>query len=220
MIPLRDLNPRRRFPLVTIGLIALNVVVFIYEFFLPGEEALNLFTSNWGLVPAQLLQLQPRAILSVFTSMFLHSGFVHLAGNMLYLWIFGDNVESAMGSFRFTIFYLLCGIGAALGQVVVDPSSIVPMIGASGAISGVLGAYLLLYPRVQVETLIFIGFFVRLIKIPALVVLGSWILLQLLSGIMSLGAEATGGVAFFAHIGGFLTGLALVGLFKRRRWWE
>jgi membrane associated rhomboid family serine protease len=220
MIPLRDINPRRRFPLVTIGLIALNVVVFAYEFFLPGEEALNLFTLNWGLIPAQLMQLQPRAILSVFTSMFLHGGLFHLASNMLYLWIFGDNIESALGSFRFIIFYLLCGIGAALGQVVVDTSSTVPMIGASGAISGVLGAYLLLYPRVEVETLVFIGYFIRLVKMPALVVLGLWILLQLLSGFLSLGVEATGGVAFFAHIGGFFTGLVLVGLFKRRRWWE
>jgi membrane associated rhomboid family serine protease len=220
MIPLRDINPRRRFPLVTIGLIVLNVVVFAYEFFLPGEEALNLFTSNWGLVPAQLMQLQPRAILSVFTSMFVHGGLFHLAGNMLYLWIFGDNIESALGSFRFIIFYLLCGIGAALGQVLTDTSSTIPMIGASGAISGVLGAYLLLYPRVEVETLVFIGYFIRLVKMPALVVLGLWILLQLFSGLLSLGAAATGGVAFFAHIGGFFTGLVLVGLFKRRRWWE
>jgi membrane associated rhomboid family serine protease len=152
--------------------------------------------------------------------MFVQGGFMHLLGNMLYLWIFGDNIESAMGSFRFTLFYLLCGVGAAIGQVLVDARSLVPMVGASGAISGVLGAYLLLYPRAEVETLLLLGYFVRLVRLPALVVLGFWIVLQLLSGVLSLGAAATGGVAFFAHIGGFAVGVVLVSVFRRRRWWQ
>ncbi len=220
MIPIRDINPTRRFPLVTVILIVLNVIVFVFELMLPSESMLDSFAYTWGLVPYELMQLDPWAIITVFTSMFLHGGFMHLASNMLYLWIFGDNIEFALGSFRFIIFYLLCGIGAALGQVLINPSSTVPMIGASGAVSGVLGAYLLLYPRAEVETLVFLGYFVRLIRLPALVVLGLWIFLQLSSGLLSLGMEATGGVAFFAHIGGFLSGLALVVLLRRRRWWE
>ncbi|MGQ9494035.1 MAG: rhomboid family intramembrane serine protease [Anaerolineae bacterium] len=220
MIPLRDINPRRRFPLVTVGIILLNILVFLYELMLPTTRALNSLVYAWGLIPYRLMQLDVAAILTVFTSMFLHSGFMHLAGNMLYLWIFGDNVESAMGTLRFIVFYLLCGIGAALGQVLVDPRSQIPMVGASGAISGILGAYLFLYPHAEVETLILFGYFARLVRLPALVVLGMWIVTQLLSGVLALGMQATGGVAWFAHIGGFFAGVLLVGLFRRKRWWE
>ena len=219
MIPLRDINPTRRFPIVTLSIIALNALVFLYEFLLPSNS-LEALVYQWGLVPAQLTALQLGAVLRVFTSMFIHGGFMHLAGNMLYLWIFGDNIESALGPLRYLLFYLLCGVGAALGQTLLDPASRIPMVGASGAISGVLGAYLLLYPRAQVETLLLLGYFVRLVRLPALVVLGFWIVLQLFSGLLSLGAPATGGVAVFAHIGGFAVGLALVGLLKRRRGWE
>jgi membrane associated rhomboid family serine protease len=220
MIPLRDINPTRRFPLVTVGIIGLNVLVFAFELLSPSVDMLNALVSSWGLVPYRLVHLEPLAFLTVFTSMFLHSGPAHLIGNMLYLWIFGDNLEGAMGSFRFTVFYLLCGIGAALGQVLVSPLSTVPMVGASGAISGVLGGYLLLFPRAEVETLVFLGYFLRLVRLPAVVVLGLWIILQLFSGLMSLDMVATGGVAWFAHIGGFVVGILLVGLFRRRRWWE
>lgn len=220
MIPLRDINPRRRFPLVTLTLVLLNVAVFVYELLLPSESALDSLAFAWGLVPYQLTQLDPRAFLSIFTSMFIHGGFMHLLGNMLYLWIFGDNIESALGSLRFLVFYLLCGVGAAAGQVLVDPLSRIPMVGASGAISGVMGAYLLLYPRAEVETLLFLGYFVRLVRMPALVVLGMWILLQLFSGLAALGMDASGGVAWFAHIGGFIAGLVLVVLLRRKRWWE
>lgn len=220
MIPLRDINPTRRFPLVTVGIIGLNVLVFGFELLSPSVDMLNALVSSWGLVPYRLVHLEPLAFLTVFTSMFLHSGPAHLIGNMLYLWIFGDNLEGAMGSFRFTVFYLLCGIGAALGQVLVSPLSTVPMVGASGAISGVLGGYLLLFPRAEVETLVFLGYFLRLVRLPAVVVLGLWIILQLFSGLMSLDMVATGGVAWFAHIGGFVVGILLVGLFRRRRWWE
>jgi len=220
MIPLRDINPRRRFPWVTVGIILLNILVFLYEFMLPSERALNALVYTWGLVPYRLMQLDVVAILTVFTSMFMHSGLMHLLGNMLYLWIFGDNVESALGSLRYTLFYLLCGVGAALGQVLVDPRSQIPMVGASGAISGILGAYLFLYPHAEVETLILFGYFTRLVRLPALVVLGMWIVTQLLSGVLSLGMQATGGVAWFAHIGGFFTGVVLVSFFRRKRWWE
>ncbi len=220
MIPLRDINPRRRFPLVTLVLIILNVVVFAYELLQPSENALNSFMFTWGLIPARLMQWGPQAIATIFTSMFIHSGFMHIIGNMLYLWIFGDNIESALGSFRFIVFYLLCGVGAAMGQVLMDPSSEIPMVGASGAISGVMGGYLMLYPKAQVETLLFLGYFMRLVRLPAIVVLGMWIVTQLLSGLASLGASAAGGVAVFAHIGGFVAGLVLVLLFRRPRWWE
>jgi len=204
---------------MTILIIALNVIVFAYEFML-SETGLESLINNWGLIPYQLTALQPTAFVRILTSMFLHGGVMHLLGNMLYLWIFGDNVESAMGSPCFAVFYLLCGIGAGLGQVLAGPNSEIPMVGASGAISGVLGAYLVLYPHAQVETLLLMGFFVRLVRLPAVVVLGFWIVLQLFSGVLSLDAASTGGVAFFAHVGGFVAGLALVFVFRRRRWWE
>jgi membrane associated rhomboid family serine protease len=147
--------------------------------------------------------------------MFVHAGFFHVAGNMLYLWIFGNNVEDSMGKIRFAIFYLLCGLGAAFAQIVVSPASRVPMVGASGAISGVLGAYLLLFPHARVLTLIPLGFFTPLAEIPAVIVLGFWIVVQLFNGLLTFNFEG-GGVAWFAHVGGFATGMLLLGLFKRR----
>jgi membrane associated rhomboid family serine protease len=219
MIPLRDINPSRRPPVVTIAIIVLNVIVFALEFLAPSYM-LNEMAGAWGLVPSRLTSLEPMAFVTLFTSMFLHGGPAHLLGNMLYLWIFGDNIEGALGSLRFIVFYLLCGIGAALGQTVVNPSSTIPMIGASGAISGILGSYLVLYPRAEVETLLFLGYFIRLVRLPTLVVLGSWIFTQLFSGVLSLGMRATGGVAWFAHVGGFAAGVLLIGILRRRRWWE
>jgi membrane associated rhomboid family serine protease len=219
MIPLRDINPSRRPPVVTVVLIALNILVFGLEFILP-YDALNALTSTWGLVPSRLVSLEPMAFIALFTSMFLHGGLAHLLGNMLYLWIFGDNIEGVLGSLRYVVFYLLCGLGAGLGQTLINPSSTIPMIGASGAISGVLGAYLVCFPQAEVETLLLLGYFVRLVRLPTVAVLGSWIFTQLLSGVLSLGMEATGGVAWFAHIGGFAAGAVLIGIFRRRRWWE
>ncbi len=219
MIPIRDINPTRRFPVATVLIIVLNVIVFVFEFLLP-YDTLEAVVTTWGLVPSRLVSLEPLAFVTILTSMFLHSGPAHLLGNMLYLWIFGDNIEAAMGSFRFVIFYLLCGLGAALGQVVVSLRSTVPMVGASGAISGILGSYLVLYPRAEVETLVFLGYFLRFIRLPTVAVLGSWILLQLFSGVLSLGMQATGGVAWFAHVGGFVTGILLIAFFRRPRWWE
>jgi len=221
MLPLRDVNPTRHFPLMTVILIAINVLVFIYELILGPQ--LEGFVQSWAIIPYEIthgVDLPPASIqpiyLTLITAMFLHGGFVHIAGNMLFLWIFGNNIEDAMGSLRFLVFYLLCGLAAAFAQIAVGPNSDVPNIGASGAIAGVLGAYLLLFPRAEVQTLVFLGFFVRLVRLPALLFLGLWFVLQLFSGVAGLGMEATGGVAWFAHIGGFIAGIVLINLFRRR----
>jgi membrane associated rhomboid family serine protease len=222
MIPLHDDNPTRIKPIFTVGLIAVTVFVFGYQLSL-GPKAGQTFVYQYGAIPAVLfgfeslpsqIQMIP-APFSLITSMFLHGGIMHLVGNMLYLWIFGNNIEDAMGHGRFVLFYLICGVIAALSHALTDAGSVVPMIGASGAISGILGAYLLLYPRAQVLVLIPLGFFTRLMYIPAGFVLGLWFLLQLISGSATVG-QGGGGVAWFAHIGGFLAGMILVGLFKQR----
>ncbi len=221
MIPLHDDNPTTITPVLTIGFIATCCLVFLYQVSLSGQPG-QLFVYQYGAIPAVVFghqALPPEAVAipamaSLVTSMFLHGGWMHLIGNMLYLWIFGNNIEDVMGHVRFVIFYVTCGILAALAHAVTDSSSIVPMVGASGAISGVLGAYLLLFPRAQVLVFIPFGFFSRLMYIPAGWVLGFWFLLQLLSGSASLG-RGGGGVAWFAHIGGFVAGMALIGLFKR-----
>lgn len=218
MIPLYDENPSRTRPYITLTIIALATAGFLYEFLLPSERALNAFIGTFALIPANLLNdPSPGNIMTLFTAMFLHAGWLHLIGNMLYLWIFGNNVEDAMGHIRYLIFYFLSGLGASALQIAVDPGSVVPNLGASGAIAGVLGAYLLLYPQARVVSLLFLGYFIRLVRIPALIVLGFWIILQLFSGLGSLGLQQTGGIAYFAHIGGFATGLLLVNLFARRR---
>ncbi len=221
MIPLHDDNPTDIFPVLTITFIAVCILVFFWQVSL-GEGYQSAIYSL-GVIPAVLLdkvQLPPDHILipaelTLLTSMFLHGGFMHLAGNMLYLWIFGNNVEDAMGHGRFIVFYLLCGIVAAAGQTLQNPDSLIPMIGASGAISGILGAYLLLYPRAKVLVLIPLGFFTQLVRMPAGWVLGLWFLIQLLSS--ALVNPDGGGVAWFAHIGGFIAGMLLVPLFKQRK---
>jgi membrane associated rhomboid family serine protease len=183
-------------------------------------QAFEDFIKEFGLVPCHLTGAcpvgpdLPLPVLTIFTSMFMHGGLVHLAGNMLYLWIFGNNVEDTLGHTRYLVFYLLSGIAAALAQTLVGPSSVVPMVGASGAISGVLGAYLVLFPGARVTTLIILGFFFRLVQIPAMVVLGFWIVLQVLNGLGSFGSS--GGVAFFAHIGGFVAGMGLLYVLRPR----
>lgn len=222
MIPLHDDNPTDIFPVLTIFFISACVLVFLWQASL-GSEGYQIAIYRLGVIPAVLLdkvQLPPDHILipaelTIFTSMFMHGGFMHLAGNMLFLWIFGNNVEDAMGHGRFIIFYLLCGIAAAAGQTIQDPDSLVPMIGASGAISGILGAYLLLYPRAKVLVLIPLGFFTQLVRMPAGWVLGLWFLIQLVSS--ALVNPDGGGVAWFAHIGGFIAGMLLVPLFKQRK---
>jgi membrane associated rhomboid family serine protease len=219
LIPLRDINPTERFAVVTFILIVLNIGVFLYEITL-GRIGGELFMQNFALVPAKLFASSPTAgqpvpvIATLITSMFLHGGFLHIAGNMLYLWIFGNNIEDAMGRLRFTVFYALCGLFAAFAHAYANRYSTVPMIGASGAISGVLGAYLLLYPRARVVTLVFFGFYVRTVQIPAMIVLGFWFALQFLNAMLDSGSR--GGVAWYAHVAGFVAGMLLVGVFKRK----
>ncbi|MCY4209448.1 MAG: rhomboid family intramembrane serine protease [Gammaproteobacteria bacterium] len=220
MIPLHDDNPTQIFPALTVTFIAACVLVFLWQVSL-GTQGYQAAVYALGVIPAVLLDqaaLPPELsvvppTLTVFTSMFLHGGFMHLAGNMLFLWIFGNNVEDAMGHGRFIVFYLLCGIAAVFGQVMQNPTSEIPMIGASGAISGVLGAYLLLYPQARVLVLIPLGFFIQLVRLPALWVLSLWFAIQLISS--ALTSSEGGGVAWFAHIGGFLAGMALIPFFKR-----
>jgi len=217
MIPLRDINPTRTFPLTTLLLIVANVLVFIYELILPSEEALQGFIYTMGAIPYEVVHsFGPRVAINLLTSIFLHAGFVHIIGNMLFLWIFGNNVEDNMGRLRFAAFYLLCGFGASATQIAVAPSSRVPIIGASGAIAGVLGAYLPLFPHAQIDTLLILGYFIRLVRLPAVLVIGLWVMLQFFSGLASLGIVQAGGVAWFAHIGGFIAGLLLVNIFRRR----
>jgi membrane associated rhomboid family serine protease len=233
MIPLKDDVPSRGVPVVTIAIIVVNALAYLYQFSLgidvrgPGAGADQAFVMEFGLVPCRLTggcataDEFPSPVLTIFTSMFLHGGLFHIGGNMLYLWIFGDNVEDTLGHGRFLIFYLAAGAAAALAQAYLNPGSRVPMIGASGAISGVLGAYLLLFPYATVLTLVTFGFFIRFLHVPAMIVLGFWVFVQLLNGYItfsahSLGRGESGGVAWFAHIGGFLAGMLLLFLFRPR----
>ena len=221
MIPIRDHIPTRRLPVITIAFIALNVLVFMMELSLQaagGLEALDVLTYRWGVTPYRITRgFSVTALLTLFTSQFLHGGPMHLIGNMLYLWIFGNNVEDSMGRIHFVVFYLLCGVLAGLTQVFADANSMVPAIGASGAVAGVLAGYIILFPHARVDALIAMGYFMRLRPVPAYLVIGLWFLLQLLNGVMSLGVGQMGGVAWFAHIGGFLAGLLLIKLFARSR---
>jgi membrane associated rhomboid family serine protease len=210
MIPLRDANPTNRTPVVTIALIVINVLVYLYEWLISAEPAqMMAFFDQWAIIPQQLTNNFTPEVITIFTAMFLHGSWLHLGGNMLYLWIFGDNIEDRLGPVRYIIFYLLGGIGATVAQVAVNPNSAIPNVGASGAIAGVLGGYLLLYPRARITTLVF-----RFItQVPAYVVLGFWFVLQLFQGVGSLSVPTdadTGGVAFFAHVGGFVVGLVLI----------
>lgn len=200
MFPVSDVIPSRTTPVVTIGLIMLTALAFLYELQLDRPE-LQTLVGTYGVTPAHLVWP------TLMTSLFLHAGWIHVGGNMLYLWIFGDNVEDALGRVRYLIFYLVCGTAAAAGQIAVHPTAMTPLIGASGAVSGVMGAYLVLYPRSRVLTAIFVIFFLDLIEVPAVVFLGIWFVLQLFSGVGSIGAETLdGAIAFWAHVGGFVTG--------------
>jgi membrane associated rhomboid family serine protease len=221
MIPLRDANPVRRTPVVTIAIIVACVVAFAYRLGLDQGGAEEAFFERYGLVPANLTAAIETGrglgeqVLAIVTSMFLHVDFWHLAGNMIFLWIFGNNIEDRLGRLGFVAFYLLAGVAAALAQVAIDPSSPVPMVGASGAISAILGTYIVLFPGARVLSLVPFVFFYQLIEVPAWVYLGVWFVLQLIPGLGSLGAAGgAGGVAFFAHIGGFVAGVA-VGLLIR-----
>ena len=210
MFPVSDVIPSRTTPVVTIAIIILNAIAFLYELTL-GERELEQFVQAFGVVPADF------SWLTVLSSMFLHGGWLHFLGNMLYLWIFGDNVEDRFGHLRYLVFYLFCGAIAALGQSITNPYSVVPMIGASGAIAGVMGAYFVLYPHSRVLTAVFIFFYLDLVEIPAIFFLGIWFFMQLFSGVGSIGADAaSGGVAFWAHVGGFVAGAGLGALVRLR----
>ncbi|MFB6356855.1 MAG: rhomboid family intramembrane serine protease [bacterium] len=216
MFPVRDLNPTEQVPLITYVFIAINLLVFGYQLGLP-REVLKQFIHVWGFVPVDFTQSPGSGeITTAFTSMFLHGGPIHLAGNMLFLWVFGDNIEDELGPVNFLVFYLLCGIAAVAGQYWAAPYSEIPMVGASGAISGVMGAYLLLYPSTRILTIVIIIYLVRFIYLPAWFFLGYWFLLQFLSGTISMYSDqsAQGGVAWFAHIGGFAAGIFLMLLWK------
>jgi membrane associated rhomboid family serine protease len=234
MFPYRDDNPTVLTPVATFALILANFAAWALLQGFGTEPALPRSVCSLGLIPGELLgQVEPGTRVQLgpstacvltgtstwytaVTSMFLHGGWLHLIGNMWFLWVFGNNVEDSMGHIRYVIFYLLCGLAAATAQILTNPASTIPMVGASGAISGIMGAYIVLYPRVRVHMLVFLGFFITTIAVPAWVMLGYWFLLQLLGGVPSLGSER-GGVAFWAHAGGFVAGMVLIFLFRDRK---
>ena len=203
--PYKDDNPRVLFPFVTYGIIGLNILVFWAQFFVYGNERL---ISTFAFVPYEF------KLFTIFTSMFMHGGLMHIIGNMWFLYIFGDNVESILGHVRFLLFYLFCGIGAAVAQFLIQPDSTTPMVGASGAIAGILGAYMIKFPKARVHVLAVIFIFITTIVVPAQLVLGLWFLMQLSGGLGSLGFDTTGGIAWFAHIGGFIVGISTLRIFQ------
>ena len=231
MFPLRDENPTELTPVVTFVFIAINVLVWVFVQQGGGGQGFLSSLCTFGAIPADITgAINPGSVIAlgqdatctvgglgwmtILTSMFMHGSWMHLIGNMWFLWVFGNNIEDSMGHVRFIIFYLLCGVLASLAHIVTDPGSAVPTVGASGAISGVMGAYIVLYPKVKVQTLIFLVVYIRVFLLPAWVLLGQWFVMQLISGVGELGAEG-GGVAFWAHIDGFVAGLALIKLFER-----
>lgn len=221
MIPLRAELFRRRAALVTTLLILVNTAVFLYQFSLPSRAA-NALVAGFGLIPLHVSQVASHggnfqgALLPIFTSMFLHGGILHLLGNMLFLWVFGGGVEDRLGHLRYLFFYLVCGVGAALVHVVTNWGSPVPTIGASGAISGVMGAFIVLFPRSRILTLVPLLFIFFTVRLPAMIMLGYWFLIQFLSGLSTFGEIGQGGVAWWAHIGGFGLGALLIWRFRRR----
>ena len=239
MFPLKADVPIRTFPGVSVAVIVVNVALYLYEFFLwfdPGSAGrpsmggvlYAQFVLEFGLIPCRVRDICPPALetalagalspmVTVLTSMFVHGSLLHVGGNMLYLWIFGSVIEDAMGHGRFVLFYLVCGIVAAAAQFLQDPASAIPMVGASGAVAGALGAYVVLYPQTHIRTLLIVGFYVRVILVPALVVLGFWVVLQFANGLFTFARGDAGGVAVLAHLGGFVAGLGLVHIFRGER---
>src|ERR1051326_3894055 len=232
MFPYRDENETQRAAIVALAIIAVNVLVWLFVQGAGSETTVAASICNLGLIPGALTGTLPpgttvplgeglvcaaepgHGLTHLFTHMFLHGSWMHLLGNMWFLWLFGNNIEDSMGHIRFVVFYLICGLAAAAGQVFTQPNSVVPMVGASGAISGVMGGYLVLYPRVRVYTLVFLGFFVTSIALPAWAMLGYWFVIQFISGVVSIGGQGAG-VAFWAHVGGFVAGIVLIKLFAR-----
>ena len=209
--PYKDDNPRILFPFVTYTIIGINSLVFIYQYLILPPESLGDIISTYALTPTT------PSVITVFTSMFMHGGLMHIIFNMWFLWIFGDNIESVLGHKRYVLFYLLCGVGAALAQIQINTGSQIPMVGASGAIAGVLGAYLIRFPRATVHVLVILIIFITFIRVPAMVVIGIWFLSNLTAGLGTLGVEETGGTAWFAHLGGFVSGVVLNQVFKKIR---
>ena len=232
MFPYKDENPGLTTPVVTIAIIAINIMVWVLVQGMGAEPTLSRSVCELGLVPSNFLerlahpiavQFAPNVVCQIasqrawytpLTSMFLHGSWLHIIGNMWFLWVFGNNVEDSTGRMRFVVFYLLAGLAAAAAQTLTSPDSVVPMVGASGAIGGVMGAYIVLFPRVRVHTLIFLGFYATTIAVPAYFMLGYWFLIQVVSGLPALGGGGEGGVAFWAHVGGFATGAALIFVFR------
>jgi Uncharacterized membrane protein (homolog of Drosophila rhomboid), COG0705 len=215
MIPLKDINPSRSFPIVNLAIILICSVIWLYEVSLEEYE-FNDFIYNFGLVPAEVFS-KPYQL---FTHMFLHGSWLHIIGNMWFLWVFGDNVEDRLGKFKYLLFYVLCGLGAAVIQSLVSfltGAVHVPMVGASGAISGVLGAYLYLFPHARILALVPVFFFLTFMELPAVFFIGMWVFIQIINGLITLPFASMGGVAWFAHIGGFFVGYKLVRVFYRRR---
>jgi membrane associated rhomboid family serine protease len=218
MIPIGDFNPRRNVPVVTILLVLANAVVFLYQLALP-EAGMQRLVYRAAMIPLRVTQYWgPGAATSLITSMFLHGSWMHIIGNMLYLWVFGDNIEESLGSLRYLLFYLASGVVASLAQIAIDPVSATPVIGASGAVAGVLGAYVVLFPRARVRTLVTLFYFLRVIELKAVIVLGLWFVLQLFNGLASITAMSSGGVAWFAHLGGFAAGVLVGALLRLKRW--
>lgn len=223
MIPLKDENPSQTIPIVNILLILANMAIFIYQYFFASTDIQTLFL-RLGSIPYEFTHFvdkDPPALvpvpLTIFTSMFMHGGGVHLLSNMLFLWIFGDNVEDKLGHFRYFSFYVLCGVAGAISHILTNLHSQVPSIGASGAIAGVMGAYMWLFPRARIVALLILVIFVQVVKVPAIVMIGYWILIQVLSGFAGWGSRAGGGIAWFAHLGGFVAGLFLIIIMRKGR---
>lgn len=213
MFPIRDHNPSLRFPFVTLAIIAITSYVFFLEISAPDIEV---FIRQYALIPSQVNFLNPITLLPFFYSIFLHGGWLHILSNMWFLWIFGDNVEATLGHIKYFFFYIVCGLAAGLLQYFISPFANIPMLGASGAIAGVLGAYLVLYPHHKIDTIVPFGFYISRIEIPASIMLGYWFVIQLFSGFGSIGLQETGGVAFWAHVGGFVAGWILVRFLRPR----
>ncbi len=227
MIPIRDENSKKTFPIIVILILLANIAVFVQQYFI--DENPEAFVYRLGAIPWEITHFedlpdQPLShdtifpnLLTLVTSMFIHGGLLHLLGNLLYLWIFGDNVEALTGHVRFIFFYLACGFVATLTHVVFDPNSTIPMVGASGAISGILGAYLVRFPKARIHVLFIFFILIRIIRVPAVIVLGFWFLMQIANGVGTLSSESMGGVAWFAHIGGFVAGILLIPLFEVKK---
>ncbi len=222
MIPLKDENPSNTIPIVNVSLILANIFVFIYQYFVaPGGPSALFY--QLGCIPyefSHISDIGPPALipvpLTILSAMFVHGGLIHLISNMLFLWIFGDNVEDRLGHLRYLLFYLVCGIAASLSHIATNFDSQIPSIGASGAVAGVMGAYMFLFPKARIRTLMIWLIFIQVIRIPAIIILGYWILIQVLSGFVEYGAQSGSGIAWFAHIGGFVTGFLLIIMMKKR----